>query len=254
MPTQTLKLTCGQCGFENEPERVYCHNCGSKLDRSVLPKLEEQKKEESVEEARKRVAKMTNPSATSLAREIWTFCKTVGAAALCASLILVARQPDGVPGTKMDMLPRMISMEIHEALNSPQPKAIAFAESEVNAHLLKTVKAKEGVVPGVQFKRMYVNFLGGNALRTSTEQSLWGYPIHSGMTFRIGVVEGKFRATCEGGNFGRLRVHPLLMEQVDFAFQKLWASLKREREQMDRMQAVIVDKERISFVTKGAAR
>jgi hypothetical protein len=254
MPTPTLKLTCGQCGFENEPERVYCHNCGSKLDRSVLPKIEEQKKEESADAARKRVAKMTNPTATSLGRELLTFCKTLCGAAVCASLILMARQPDGVPGTKMDVLPRGVSMEIQDALSSPQPKAIAFAESEVNAHLLKTVKAKAGIVPGVEFKRMYVNFLGSNALRTNTEQSLWGYPIHSGMTFRIGVVEGKFRADCVGGNFGRLRVHPLLMEQVDFAFAKLWASLKRERDQMDRMQAVIVDKERISFVTKGGVR
>jgi hypothetical protein len=254
MPTQEVKLTCGQCGFANEPERVYCHNCGSKLDRSLLPKMEEQRKEESADEARKRVARMTNPSATSLGRELWTFCKVVGGAAVCASLILMARQPDGVPSTKMDVLPRMISMEIQDALSAPQPKAIAFTEPDVNAHLLKTVKAKPGAVPGVEFKRMYVNFLGSNALRTNTEQSLWGYPLHAGMTFRIGVVEGKFRADCVGGNFGRLRVHPLIMEQVDFAFEKLWANLKRERDQMDRMQAVIVDQGRISFVTKGGVR
>lgn len=254
MPTQELKLTCGQCGYSNEPERVYCHNCGSKLDRSVLPKVEEEKKEESADQARKRVAKMTNPSATSLGREVWTFCKTIGFAAVAAGLILAARQPDGVPGTKMDVLPRMISMEIHEALSAPQPRALTYTDADVNAALLKAVKAKEGLVPGVQFKRMYVNFLGHNTLRTSTEQSLWGYPIHSGMTFRVGVVEGKFRADCVGGNFGRLRVHPLIMERIDFAFQKLWATLKREREQMDRMQAVTVDKGRISLVTRPGPR
>jgi hypothetical protein len=254
MPTQEVKLTCGQCGYGNEPERVYCHNCGAKLDRSVLPKVEENRKEESADEARKRVAKMTNPSATSLARELWTFCKVIGGAALVASLYLMAREPEGVPGTKMDVLPRGVPMEIQDALSSPQPRAIAFTEAEVNAHLLKTVKAKEGIVPGVQFKRMYVNFVGSNVLRTNTEQSLWGWPIHSGMTFRIGVVEGKFRADCVGGNFGRLQVHPLVMEQIDFAFEKLWASMKRERDQMDKMQAVIVDKGRIQLVTKGGAR
>ncbi len=254
MPTQEVKLTCGQCGYANEPERVYCHNCGSKLDRSLLPKGEEQRKEESSENARKRVAKMTNPSATSLGRELWTLCKVLGSALACAALILMARKPDGVPSTRMDVLPRMISMEIHETLNAPQPRAIAFAEPEVNAHLLKTVKAKEGVIPGVQFKRMFVNFLGDNVLRASTEQSLWGYSVYSGMMFRVGVVDGKFRADCVGGNFGRLRVHPLIMKNVDFAFQKLWANLKRERDQMDKMQSVLVDKGRIQFVTKGAPR
>ena len=31
-------LTCAECGFVNEAERVYCHNCGKKLDRSLIPK------------------------------------------------------------------------------------------------------------------------------------------------------------------------------------------------------------------------
>lgn len=254
MPTQEVKLTCGQCNYANEPERVYCHNCGSKLDRSLLPKVEEQKKEESAEQARKRVARMTNPKATSLGRELWVFCKTIGSAIACAVLILMARAPEGVPSSKLDVLPRMISMELHETLNVPQPRTIAFSEADVNAHLLKSVKAKAGIVPGVEFKRMYVNFLGDNVLRVSTEQSLWGYPIYSGMMFRVGVVDGKFRADCAGGNFGRLRVHPLIMSNVDFAFQKLWTSLKRERDQMDRMQTVLVDKGRIQFVTKGGVR
>ena len=39
--SSTPKLTCGQCGYENEPERVYCHNCGTKLDRSVSSVLAE---------------------------------------------------------------------------------------------------------------------------------------------------------------------------------------------------------------------
>ncbi len=254
MPTQEVKLTCGQCGYANEPERVYCHNCGSKLDRSLLPKVEEKTKEESSDEARKRVSKMTNPSATSLGRELWTFGKVIGSALAVSALVLMAREPDAVPSTKMDMLPRMVSSEIQDVLAAPQPRTIGFAEPEVNAHLLKTVKAKEGVVPGVQFKRMFVNFLGDNVLRVSTEQSLWGYSVYSGMMFRVGVVDGKFRADCVGGNFGRLRVHPLIMNSVDFAFQKLWANLKRERDQMDRMQSVLVDKGRIQFVTKGTPR
>ena len=58
MPTMEVKLTCGQCGYANEPERVYCHNCGSKLDRSVLPKEEAKRKEESPETARRIVARL----------------------------------------------------------------------------------------------------------------------------------------------------------------------------------------------------
>ena len=28
------KLVCPDCRHENEPERIYCHNCGARLDRS----------------------------------------------------------------------------------------------------------------------------------------------------------------------------------------------------------------------------
>jgi hypothetical protein len=254
MPTMDVKLTCGQCGYANEAERVYCHNCGSKLDRSVLPKEEEQKKQESPEAARKRVAKMTNPSSTSFGHELWTFIKVVGGAAIVASLVLAARKPEDVPDTKLDVLPRMISMELADALAIPAPRSITFSEVDVNAHLMKTVKSKEALVPGVEFKRMYVNFLGGNVLRTGTEQSLWGYPIYSGMLFKLAVTDGKFGAECVGGNFGRLAVHPMIMKYADFAFQKLWTALKRDREQMDRMQAVTIDKGRIQFITKGTPR
>ena len=130
-------------------------------------------------------------------------------------------KPDGVPETKSDVLPRMISMELADTLAIPAPRSISFTEADVNAHLLKTVKAKDGVVPGVEFKRMFVNFLGGDVLRVGTEQSLWGYPVYSGMQFKLGVVGGKLGAECVGGNFGRLKVHPMIMKYADFAFQKL---------------------------------
>ena len=254
MATPEVKLTCGQCGYANEPERVYCHNCGSKLDRSVLPKEEGKKRDESPETARKRISKMTNPSSTSVGRELFTFVKVVASAAACAALLLTALKPDGVPETKSDLLPRMISMELADTLAIPAPRSITFTEADVNAHLLKTVKAKEGTVPGVEFKRMFVNFLGGDLLRVGTEQSLWGYPVYSGMQFKLSVAGGKLGAECVGGNFGRLSVHPAIMKYADFAFQKLWTALKRDRDQMDRMQSVKVEKGSIQLVTKGTPR
>ena len=29
-------LTCKECQHVNEEARIYCHNCGTKLDRSLL--------------------------------------------------------------------------------------------------------------------------------------------------------------------------------------------------------------------------
>ncbi len=54
-------LKCPQCEYANEPERVYCHNCGAKLDRSLLPQVKEAKEKQDQERARRRVKKLTNP-------------------------------------------------------------------------------------------------------------------------------------------------------------------------------------------------
>ena len=57
----TTTLVCKQCNFENEPERVYCHNCGAKLDRSLLPP-EATKREDPVI-VQERVRKLVRPRA-----------------------------------------------------------------------------------------------------------------------------------------------------------------------------------------------
>jgi hypothetical protein len=254
MPTQELKLTCGQCGYANEPERVYCHNCGAKLDRSVLPKGEGGKKEESPEVARKRISRMTNPSSTSLWREVKALLKSVGGGAFCAALLLIARTPEGVPDAKAQTIAPLIGDDLAAILQSPVPRSLVLSEADVNAHLAKTVKAKDGLIPGIEFKRMYVNFLGGNVLQASTEQSLWGFPIFNSILFKLDRKDGKLAPECVGGSFGRLRIHPAIMKHADFAFQKLWEALKREREQIERLQSVIVDKGRIQLVSRGAGR
>src|ERR1700757_2562322 len=79
-------LPCEQCGYVNEPERVYCHNCGSKLDRSLLPKAES-KAVEAPEKVRKRVEKMTNPRSGWFGREVKALFKVVFFSALLAAAI-----------------------------------------------------------------------------------------------------------------------------------------------------------------------
>ena len=44
------------------------------------------------------------------------------------------------------------------------------------------------------------------------------------------------------------------MKYADFAFQKLWLALKHDRDAVEKMQSVQVDKGAITFTTKGAAR
>jgi hypothetical protein len=246
-------LTCSQCGFANETERVYCHNCGAKLDRSLLPKSEPADKT-SIEKTRKRVKKMTNPGQTSAARELKTFANVIVWSVLAAFIIGFIREPDGVPADKGEGNLRMVGTEIAEALESPQPRALQFTENDVNGYFKSALKSKaDGLIPGVKFERAYVNFVPGNVY-IGLQQSVAGRSLYSGARYQLGVKDGKFYANNMGGNFGRVRVHPALMRYLDVAFRPLWKALKREKDQMESMQQVVAKEDSIVVVTKGRSQ
>jgi len=253
-PPPPANLPCSQCGFVNEAERVYCHNCGSKLDRSLLPTHDEQG-EDSPAKARKRISKITNPKAGFLFQEVKTFFKIELAAVVVAALILIAQKPGGVPELKKEGAQRLINSDMMEAMQAARPSLISFTEDEVNQHLKKTMKPRETVVPGVEVSRIYAVFTPG-VIRMGTENSIFGYPIYADIAFRVEMKGGKFATSIVGGHLGLLAVDPriLLLPYGEALFQGSWDALKRERAQMDKMERVDVKKGEISLVTKGAGR
>jgi hypothetical protein len=247
------QLTCGACGFSNEPERVYCHNCGAKLDRSLLPIVEQDKKQESTESARRRIKKMTNPGGYTVGKFLKSLFSTLFWAAFVASIFLISQKPDGVPDDKNELPTRLIQSELMEAIQSPTPRMISFSEADVNGTLKQSLKraGTSSTIPGIEFQRAYAR-LTPNIIHLGAQQSLWGYPVYSGVDYRLTVADGKFTPIMVGGNFGRLPVPLPAMQYLDFVFQKLWTALKREHEQVQKMQSVSIGQGRIDFVTKGA--
>jgi len=248
-------LTCSQCNFANEAERVYCHNCGAKLDRSLLPIVEETNKE-SIQKARKRVKKMTNPGGHDVLREFKTLGKCIVWGALSALIIGIVREPEGVPPAKPKEteLPRMIGSELVEAAESPQARVLQFTEGDANTYLRTALKSKvSGMLPGVQFDRAFVKFEPGIVF-VGVQQSLLGFPLYSGTRYSIGMKDGKFFAENKGGNIGRISIDPALMKYAAVAFQPMWKTLKRESNQVRGMQNIVLEKGQIRLVTKGRGR
>ncbi len=247
----TSTLTCKQCSFVNEAERVYCHNCGTKLDRSLLPKEEELKREKPGK-ARKRIQRMANPGSNVLKRELGALVKTIAYAAGIAALILAAREPVGVPPSKAELSMRLVSSELMEAAEAPQPRPLAFTEGDVNGYLKQSIKAAAtpSKIPGIEYQRAFVAFEPGT-VRIFSQQSLWTYPLYANVLYRLEVKNGAFIPTLLGGGFGRLAVHPLIMQYADFTFQKLWVALKRDHGYMKALRDVKLEKDRIILITRG---
>jgi hypothetical protein len=246
-------LTCKQCNYANEPERVYCHNCGAKLDRSLLPKETAKAAKATTEQNRKRVSKLVNPARGFFTNWHVAFFNALFSAVIIAALIQMARPPDGVPKmpTKEELLgaPPLIQ-GIEDLQMNPVPQACKLQEGMINLYLASAIKTQGDTSDDYfRFARAFVN-LGKGVIRITAQESLFGYPIYAGSSYRLSIGGGKLVATNVGGNLGRLPVHPMIMEYCGFAFNQLWAALQREKSLMDTMQSVTVQPGVFTFVTK----
>src|SRR5688572_27548099 len=113
--SQNQKLVCAQCGYENEPERVYCHNCGTKLDRSVLPR-DTVTQQETIAETRRRIRRMTNPG--KFGAYFKSLINVLIWAAIVAAIIQFVKPPANIPTRQQEMEARIISGEIDAGVDA----------------------------------------------------------------------------------------------------------------------------------------
>ena len=185
-------LVCKQCNFENEPERVYCHNCGAKLDRSLLPP-EATKREDPVL-VQQRVRKMVKPRNATLAFQLKNLLYSVLLAAFLALIIAAIKPPGGTPNISQDAASEAppIADDLDGLLQQPAPHRLAYSEDQVNAYLKATLrggKADRAGALAMKFEQAYVHFGNGTCQITSV-QSLFGLPIYTTTVRSFAVSNG----------------------------------------------------------------
>lgn len=279
MAVKTNTIDCKQCGHVNEGERIYCHNCGTKLDRSLLPT--DKKPEKSLAKEQKRIRKIVSPSRGIFAGSGKMLVSTLLWAVLAAAVIQIARPPDNVPAEikKDDLLgddPIGFRNKLEGAMHSPVPVKLTLKEADINHYLQYTVKSKAGGLIGdeVKFIRLFVN-LDEGVCRITTQQSLFGYSLYGSASYRLAIGElpesklgnykhgvrleekdqlrnNQLQATNVGGRFGRLPVDPQIMKYLDIVFQKQWNALSNDKKRLDGFQSIEVHKGRIDLISKPA--
>jgi hypothetical protein len=242
--SQNQKLICAQCGYENEPERVYCHNCGTKLDRSVLPR-DTQTQQETLAETRRRIRKMTRPG--QFAPFLKSIFKTLFWAAVVAAILLLIRPPVNLPTREQEAGARIISGEIDAAIDAPQSVTLQATGADISQHVRTRVK-NVNPVPFGKFKRSFTALEEGKII-FGVEQDLFGYPMFTTVEYRPEVVDGKLVTEKTGLYIGRLGIPPQITA-FDSLFNKFWAGLKREQKLLDKTKAVTIASGRTVLVTK----
>ena len=259
-------IDCKECGHVNEGERVYCHNCGGKLDRSVLATAKQE--QESIEQRQRRVRKMMNPD-TGLGRFWWrTALKTIGSAAIAAALIDMALPPDGVPPMpKRGEPPENLQLDIAlENLSiAPSGTKVVFKQDEINAYLKNKIRLKYdgNVFQSIStYQRSFVQ-LDNGVIRILMQNAVADYPLYFGVGVQLtmgsakddqGVSVPAITGTPTEARIGRLWLPGIVAEYGGPIFAPLWESLRRERRLIDQLDAVEVRKGEVIFTARGRSR
>lgn len=218
------KLICPECRHENEPERVYCHSCGAKLDRSAVTV-----RKEPVKDTRARMKKMFDPTRAKIR---YLFFKTsrmiLGAAALALAIQLIL--PPNVPEpAKTLMLASEVRIQMELATERHQTAQLQFSEDQVNAYLASALKTKQTALNKsvLEFTRALVAFREGVCTITQ-QRSVFGFPLYASSAYAVTMKGGKIVAAGRGGTIGRMPIHPELMNFADIIFADIWPALDRD--------------------------
>jgi hypothetical protein len=231
MTTTMTKLVCSECRHENEAERIYCHNCGERLDGSAGAAL---KRVEDPQETRRRLQKMLGPPSRAR-RNLVVASKLISAAVVAAALVEMASPPELPAPTKI--VPPQVDLDLENAYL--KASTLEYSQDQINAYLAYRLVSKKTALnkPFLTFVRATVSLREG-ACTISMERSLFGYSIFSCASYHVGADAGKIAATNNGGWIGRLPIHPAIMQFGDIVFADLWSALERERKLLGKMGAV----------------
>ncbi|CAN5504173.1 hypothetical protein BH18VER1_BH18VER1_19190 [soil metagenome] len=244
-------LVCAECRHENEPERIYCHECGARLDRSALVKKGEP--EDDAAETHRRVKAMFDARGAKLKHRFLQVSKLVLGAVAAAAVIQMLRTPDRPQSPEINVLPPQINMDLESAAMSPRGGApLSYREVDVNAYLGSALKSKQKTLSNwlLQFEGAVADIQEGYCDLT-VERSIFGWSLFTTGSYSFALQNGGIAAESRGGKLGKLPVHPALMRYAGpFLFGGLVTALDRDRKSIAKLGGIELRPEMVTFTPK----
>lgn len=245
-----MKLICPECRLENDPLRIYCHDCGTRLDRSGLS--QQKSKEEDPKAIQRRVAAMFNPRGALFRRRFFQGSKFVLGAVILAVIVQMFRPPPDVPERpKVSMFPSPIGMDLENAATNPRAAApLQYSDEQVNSYLVYALKSKQAALSKyLKFERAIVGFEEGYS-RLTIQRSLYGVSLFTTISCEASIQDGNIVPVIRGGHIGRMPVHPAVMKFSGILFTDVRAALERERKLIAKLGSIEFHPHAVVFTPK----
>jgi hypothetical protein len=247
-----IKLVCPECQRQNEPERIYCHDCGARLDRSALAKVAP--KGEDPKETHRRLNKLFDPGRIKMRLLFFKISKIILGSATLAALIQMLLPPE-VPERVKSIELQQINLDLEHATTSSNPAPLQYTDVQVNAYLVNALRSKQAALSKLlKFERALVKF-DESECRFTAERSLLGFSVFTAVSHNVRLQNGTLTVSSNGGSIGRLPIHPMVMKFGDILFTDLWAALEREKKLVVKMGAIEFHPKTVTLLPKsvGAA-
>jgi hypothetical protein len=243
-----IKLVCPECQRQNEPERIYCHDCGARLDRSALAKVAP--KGEDPKQTQRRLRSMLDPGRLKMRLMFFKISKLILGACALAVLIEMLLPPIDLPERVKNVELQQINLDLENATTSHSAAPLQYTEAQVNTYLVNVAKSKQAALSKLlQFERALVNFDEG-VCRITAERSLLGFSVFHAISYNVTLQNGTLTASNNGGSIGRMPIHPMIMKFGDILFTDLWTALDREKKSVSKMGAIEFHPQRVILTPK----
>ena len=250
-PASDVTLRCQECGHENEPQRVYCHQCGTKLDRTRLPK--DFKVAHDPRKLEKRVRRIMDPRRGNFERSIKKFVLSIVVGAFLGLLMAALLPPDDAPPPQsLDKASeaRFISDDINAAVDRGLSQPLSYTEDGTNGYLQIAYKKREIDYLPARFERVYAKPADGEIKVVAVLTVLWWVPVYTGGTYQVRVNGGKIESNCLRGHIGRLTIPGPVMSVIEGAFSPLWTMMDRDKKAVEKCRSIAFRAGAVDIVTR----
>lgn len=233
-------LKCSQCGHENDQTRVFCQNCGSRLERP--------------EGAQATIAGNSPVLGRSTAKKrrfaegglVWALVRilrgllsTAVLAALLAAVIVMGRTPEGIPaaGTANPTQATQLYQSLKAFSETVYPRAIDVTQAQANNYLAARLQAPAGS-GGFRptFQRAFV-VMGQGEMKFYVEQEFLGLPVFMALTV-VGTGDSAEKVKVTGASVGRLNLPEQLAPFMQKNLQSVIDSVPDASEVLSKTSAI----------------